>query len=75
MYEADEEGVGEYGRCQGIYRCWNISYVQVENFMNPRDPTDPTAEVTLQLVTRLRATQLPRIRIYIGDLRPTECII
>jgi hypothetical protein len=42
--------VGEYGRCQGIYRCWNISYVQAEN---PIDPTDPTAEVTLQLVTRL----------------------
>jgi hypothetical protein len=30
--------------------CWNISYVQAENPMNP---TDPTAEVTLQLVTRL----------------------
>jgi hypothetical protein len=32
--------VGEYGRCQGIYRCWNISYVRAEN------PIDPTAEVT-----------------------------
>jgi hypothetical protein len=30
--------VGEYGRCQGIYRCWNISYMRAE------DPTDPTAE-------------------------------
>jgi hypothetical protein len=36
---------------------------------------DPTAEVALQLVTGLWAARLPRIRIYIRDLRPTKCII
>jgi hypothetical protein len=50
---------GKYmGEIEAIARgrkCRNISYVQAENSMNPRDPTDPTAEVQLQLVTRLWA--------------------